>query len=98
MSASTDGAYSVYGYYDSPTQPADQPSINPDPRGPCLFCGDAMTADNVRTISMMTLPDVGRAERAYFYRVHRTCHQDATDQSRQQIDEVVWAAIKHHGD
>lgn len=87
----------VYGYYDRPDQPMEQPTINPDVRGPCLFCGEPMTAENIRTHSMMAMPETG-PERSYFYRTHRTCHEAADNKQRVQIDDVVWDSIRHHGD
>lgn len=87
----------IYGYYDRSDQLSHQPTINPAVDGPCLFCGETMTPTDVRTHSMMGMPATN-PKRAYFYRTHRTCHEDATSAERADIDGYVWQAIKHYGD
>jgi hypothetical protein len=85
----------IYGYYDRADQPADQPTVNPPLDAPCLFCGKPLTNDDMRTHSMLAMDG---AERSFFYRTHRTCHEAADDQQRNAIDGVVWDSIVHHGD
>jgi len=85
----------VYGYYDRADQPIDQPTINPALDGPCLFCGKPLTDEDMRTHSMMAMDG---AQRSFFYRTHRTCHESADDKSRNAIDQVVWDSIAHNGD
>jgi hypothetical protein len=87
-------AEKVYGWYDRADQPIEQPTFNPDFHGPCLFCGNSLTDEDVRTHSIMPLG----ASRSYFYRTHRTCHEAAPDDQRNAIDCVVLDSIAHHGD
>jgi hypothetical protein len=82
----------IYGWYERADQPPDQPTYDPPHDAPCLFCGEAITANDVRTISMMG----EYAERSFFYRVHRTCHERVGEKKRVEIDSVVWDAIRHH--
>lgn len=84
----------IYGYYERPDQPIDQPTIDPDHYGPCLFCDLPLTDDDIRTHSLMP---VG-GSRSFFYRTHRSCHEAADDTRRNQIDAVVIDSIDHNGD
>jgi hypothetical protein len=84
----------IYGWYDRPDQPVDQPTFNPSFPGPCLFCGNETSESDVRTHSLMAMDGA----RSFFYRTHRTCHESADDTARNAIDQVVWDAIAHHGD
>lgn len=87
----------IYGYYDRADQPVDQPTYNPAFDAPCLFCTKPITEEDIRTHSMMAMPDTA-PERAYFYRTHRTCHEAAPQEQRNQIDRVVWDSIEHNKD
>lgn len=84
----------IYGYYDRADQPIDQPTLNPDLHGPCLFCDKPVTDEDMRTHSLMPL----HGSRSFFYRTHRTCHEAADDMRRTQIDGVIIDSIDHHGD
>lgn len=88
------GKEKIYGWYDRPDQPIEQPTYNPNEHGPCLFCGKSVTDEDMRTHSLMAM----EGKRSYFYRTHRTCHEAADDPARTAIDRVVWASIDHHGD
>lgn len=88
----------IYGWYDSPDQKADQPSYDPAFPGPCLFCAGQTTEDNVRTIALLPTEQKRPQPRSYFYRVHRTCHADATPAQQNAIDCVVLEAIAHNHD
>lgn len=85
----------IYGYYDKADQPIDQPTYNPAFDSPCLFCGEKITENDMRTHSMML---VGKMSRSYFYRTHATCHEKASDRQRFEIDDIVFENIKHNGD
>jgi hypothetical protein len=87
----------IYGWYDRADQPIDQPTYNPPFDAPCLYCGSALTDSDVRTHSMMAMPDTGPA-RSYFYRTHRTCDERSKARGQPSMDGVVWDAIKHNGD
>jgi len=84
----------LYGWYDRPDQPVDQPTYNPEFPGPCLFCGENTSEENVRTFSLL----MEGSNRAFFYRTHRTCHETASEKQRREIDRVIWDSIDHHGD
>ena len=79
----------IYGWYSD----ADQTSPMHDPphNTVCLLCGEAIFAEDVRTISIMWADSKG--DRSYFYRVHRTCHERASEPERQKIDEIVFDMI-----
>lgn len=61
----------IFGWFDTPGQTV--PIFDPLLDAPCVYCGRAMTPDDVRTISMLRLGDT----RSYFYRVHRSCDEAA---------------------
>jgi hypothetical protein len=75
----------IYGWFSDPAQttPVHEPPLD----APCLFCGEVVFDGDVRTISMMYADR--RDGRSYFYRVHRTCHERATEEARQKIDGIV---------
>jgi len=85
----------LYGWYDRPDQPVQEPTYNPAFPGMCLFCGEQTSEANVRTIAMMPTENI---KRSYFYRVHSTCHEAASADERLHIDYVIFDSIKHHGD
>lgn len=85
-----------YGWYEDDTQPNDQPTYNPPFDAPCLLCGNGMSLDDIRTISMMWAE--GYARRSYFYRTHRTCHEAAADSLRKSLDDIVWGMVERNGD
>lgn len=86
----------LYGWYDRPDQPIEQPTYNPEHPGVCLFCGGTTSDQDVRTHSLMPLHR--EPPRSYFYRTHRTCHESASDEQRIAIDDIVFESIEHHGD
>ena len=75
----------IYGWFSG----ADQinPAYDPPHDAPCLFCGEAIFAGDVRTISLMWSDR--NDSRSYFYRTHATCHERASDNERNQIDGIV---------
>jgi hypothetical protein len=83
----------VYGWYDRAHQAPDQPSYDPPHDAPCLFCDRPIHDGDVRTISLMAMPETGPM-RAYFYRVHRSCHVAATCEAALAVDGKVWDLIK----
>jgi hypothetical protein len=85
----------IYGWFDDSSQ--TEATYDPPHNAPCLICGDPVRDDDVRTISMMNMPET-RPERSYFYRVHRTCHEPLSDVEKTEIDAVVWDAIAHNAD
>ena len=84
----------LYGWYDRAGQPVDAPTYDPPHDSPCLFCGEPIRPDDVRTHSMLA----ESGARSFFYRTHRSCHQAADAAQRYAIDDVVWDSIRHHGD
>lgn len=82
----------IYGWFDDPTQ--TEPTYNRAIGGPCLFCGRAVTPENVRTHSLMYAE--GYANRSYSYRTHRTCAE--TDPTHTAMDGFVLDMIKRNGD
>jgi hypothetical protein len=83
-----------YGWYDDKTQPVDKPTYDPPHNGPCLMCGNSITADDVRTHSLMRLGTY--ATRSYFFRTHRTCSEKSGEHD--VIDGVVFRMIERNGD
>lgn len=63
------GENQFYGWFDDSDQ--QTPSYEPPRDAPCLFCGQKISADDVRTHSITHVE--GYARRSYFYRTHRTC-------------------------
>lgn len=87
----------IYGWYDSPDQPTEKPTFDPPHDAPCLYCGEPLRPDDVRTHSHVAFEPEDR-RRSYFYRTHRPCDEKADRQQRDGIFEVVLANIAHHGD
>lgn len=84
----------LYGWYESPTQPVDQPNYDPPHDAPCPYCGNPCTSDDVRTHSIMAMEG---ATRSYFWRTHRTCDENASEGQQQSIFDGVMYRIKHDG-
>lgn len=83
-----------YGWYDDASQAPDQPSYDPPHDTPCLYCGLALDPENdIRTISIMMQART-YAQRAYFYRVHRTCDMPESG----KMDGFIWDMIERNGD
>jgi len=82
----------IYGWFDDATQ--REPSHNPRVDAICLFCGIAITPQDVRTHSLMYAGQY--AARSYFYRTHRTC-ADA-DPTHTAKDKIVLDMIRQNGD
>lgn len=80
----------IYGWFDDPEQ--SLPSYDPPRDASCLFCGNAIRADDVRTHSLMVPEEY--ASRSYFYRTHRSCAESADH----HVDEVVFQMIAQNGD
>lgn len=84
-----------YGFYEDASQAPDQPTFDPPHDAPCPFCGKPISADDVRTHSMMySAPSY--AKRAYFYRTHRTCAE--TDPTHTAMDGFILDMIARNGD
>ena len=77
------------GWFDSAEQ--TEPTYEPPFPGPCIVCMKPMSADDVRTYSLMW------ADRAYnksvFYRMHRTCAESLTPAELGAYDGAVLDAI-----
>lgn len=84
----------IYGWYESPGQPANMPTVDATFPGVCIFCGGDTSTEDVRTHSLMP---VG-ASRSYFYRTHRTCHERASQADRDAMDEAILDMIQRAGD
>jgi hypothetical protein len=89
-----------YGYYSDPSQ--TKPEFDPGIEVPCIICAKDLTADDIRTISLMAISDVEhdaeglsfkRDNRSYFYRVHRSCHESLTEEQRTKVDGLLIDAI-----
>jgi hypothetical protein len=85
---------SFYGWYEDASQAVDKPSFEPPRDAPCPLCGCPISADDVRTHSLMYQGQY--AARSYFYRTHRTCaEQDATGLA---ADSFILDMIARNGD
>jgi hypothetical protein len=82
----------IYGWFDDPGQ--ETPTYSPPLDTPCLFCGKAVSRENVRTHSLMYQGQY--AARSYFYRTHRTCAE--ADETETALDDVVLEMISRNGD
>lgn len=90
-----DETESVDSEDDAPEATHRDPSYDPPHDAPCLFCGKPVTADDVRTHSLMYAGAI-YAKRSYFYRTHRTCaEKDSTHTAR---DGIVLEMIAANGD
>jgi len=91
----------IYGWYDRPDQPVDQPTFNPDFHAECPYCSQPITDEDVRTHSLMPVDEsLNKASntRAYFYRTHRTCDEMALPKARNNIDGKIFDMIKANHD
>lgn len=82
-----------YGWFDDASQTENSPSYDPPHDGPCLFCGKAITPEDVRTHSIMYVGPI-YAKRSYFYRTHRTCDEA----SETGMDGAIFEMISRNGD
>jgi hypothetical protein len=82
----------LYGWFDRPDQPSNEPTYDPPHDAPCPYCGEKLSADDVRTSSIMA---VENPTRSYFYRTHRTCDDAASDGQRQSVFHAVLGRIEH---
>lgn len=80
----------IFGWFDDAAQKA--PSHDPPHDAPCLFCGSAIHAEDVRTHSLMYAGEY--AARSYFYRTHRTCADRNSDTA---VDGIVLDMIARNG-
>ena len=81
-----------YGWFDDASQRV--PSFDPPHDAPCPFCGTKISADDVRTHSLMYQGEY--APRSYFYRTHRTCDEKAPTQT--SMDGFILDMIARNGD
>lgn len=79
------------GYYTDASQDRENPFYDPGINVPCPFCMQPLTEDNVRTMGLMA--ETRDPELSAFYRCHRTCHESATAESQQALDEAVMAML-----
>lgn len=86
-------AKSIYGYFDAPGQ--TEPVYDPGLEAPCPVCHKRIgefTPDNpnIKTISIMLEfdPELGhfRGDRSYFYRVHKACYDNLSDEQQAMLD------------
>lgn len=87
-----------YGWFDDPTQPANKPTYDPPHDAPCLYCGEDINADDVRTHSVMY---VGKLRsRSYFYRTHKSCAERDKEKLGKStgMDGFVFDMIAFNGD
>lgn len=76
------------GYFTSHNE--QEPTYDPAHDSPCLLCDEPLREDDVRTISLMWQDN---AQRSYFYRVHRTCHEKLTTEEAGALDGRVLDAM-----
>lgn len=81
-----------YGWFDDAEQA--NPTYEPPHDGPCLYCGRAIHAGDVRTHSLMYAGQY--AARSYFYRTHRSCDEAKGDVTA--LDSIVLDMIRRNGD
>lgn len=84
----------MYGWYDSPAQPCEEPSYDPPLDFPCPHCGWPGHADDARTY-MCSTPG---GARPYFFRVHRSCAEAASEQETESLFQALADRIRHNGD
>lgn len=86
-----------YGWYDDASQPREKPTYDPPRDGPCLCCGHPLRPDDMRTHSLMLME---YAARSYFYRTHRSCHDELirAGEPPPYLDETIFAMIARNGD
>jgi hypothetical protein len=80
-----------YGWFDRPDQ--EHPTHDVPYDAPCLFCGTAISSDDVRTHSL--IDKNWPAWRRYFYRTHRVCADTWNELS---MDEFIYGMIRRNGD
>lgn len=75
----------LFGYFDSPEQttPAYDPGVEID----CPLCSKPLDLSNMVTISLMRQDRIDN--RSYFYRLHKTCREWATDDEILDIESMV---------
>jgi hypothetical protein len=76
----------MYGYFDDPSQ--IKPAYDPGFEIACPYCKVELIASFTSppvTISMMV---ADQPQRSYFYRAHRTCYENATDELRGAIETL----------
>lgn len=84
---------SIYGYFDSPHQEAP-PAYDPGLDALCPVCNKPIgeftpNTPNIKTISLMLVdPELGYflADRSYFYRVHKVCYENLSDEQQAALD------------
>lgn len=82
----------IYGWFDDADQTA--PTYEPPRDAPCLFCGNSVHPDDVRTHGLLHQSEY--AARSYFYRTHRTCAEK--DPTHTAMDGLVIDMIARNGD
>lgn len=68
------------------TLPFGPPDIDPTPWRPCPICGRDITPDDVRTVSVMAIDAPADTRASLFYRLHRTCANDAAPGTLAELD------------
>lgn len=79
----------LYGWFDDAEQSG--PAYDPPHDAPCPHCGEPLRPTDVRTESLML---AAGARRSYFFRVHRTCDDAATQATRDTITDGVIRRIE----
>lgn len=82
-----------YGFHEDHT--GTVPDYDPPHDAPCPFCGKPISADDVRTHSLMYSAGI-YAKRSYFYRTHRTCAEK--DPTHTAMDGFILDMITRNGD
>lgn len=68
--------FRIWGWFDDVEQTV--PTYDPPHDAPCPYCFAPITADDVRTHSILPIGKV-YAKRSYFYRTHASCDAAAGD-------------------
>ena len=77
----------IVGWFDSPGEiPAHDPGVQGTP---CPICHGTLSLEDVRTISLMWPGDT----RSFFYRVHKSCHQELSDDDKQALDMAILYSV-----
>lgn len=80
----------ILGYYDSADQPKDQPTVDPWPNAECPYCSRIISEFDCRTHSFM---NEKHRRRSWFYRTHKTCDENTTQQQRDELfDKIAMAS------
>jgi hypothetical protein len=73
---------------------ATLPAYDPPPETPCPYCGNPVTRDDDMMTYIIASDCRCGAHRRYFFRVHLTCHETASEQEYEGIFLAMLARIR----